>query len=361
MYFYEKNRMSNTFGRLLRLTTFGESHGEAVGGILDGMPAGIRPDFDFIRKQLARRRPGQSRLTTSRNEPDEVEFLSGIFEGQTLGTPIAFIIRNRNTRSSDYEHLKDAYRPSHADFTYEKKYGLRDWRGGGRASARETAARVVGGALAQQIIPHVRIRAGVYAIGNISSQKTYDQLDWDHVDDTPVRSADANLSHRFAEIIEQAKKEGDTLGGIIIGLIENIPAGLGEPVFDKFEARLAAAMLSIPAVKGFEIGSGFAGTRMKGSEHNDIFLPDGSTRTNFSGGVQGGITNGMSIYFKVAFKPVATLMRPQQTIDRQGNEITLPPKGRHDPCVLPRAVPVVEAMAALTAADFYLIQKTRRV
>jgi len=361
MYFYEKNRMSNTFGRLLRLTTFGESHGEAVGGILDGMPAGIRPDFDFIRKQLARRRPGQSRLTTSRNEPDEVEFLSGIFEGQTLGTPIAFVIRNRNTRSSDYEHIKDAYRPSHADFTYEKKYGLRDWRGGGRASARETAARVVGGALAQQIIPHVRIHAGVYAVGNISSQKTYDQLDWDHVDDTPVRSADADLSHRFAEIIEQAKKEGDTLGGIIIGLIENIPAGLGEPVFDKFEARLAAAMLSIPAVKGFEIGSGFAGTRMKGSEHNDIFLPDGSTRTNFSGGVQGGITNGMSIYFKVAFKPVATLMRPQQTIDRQGNEITLPPKGRHDPCVLPRAVPVVEAMAALTAADFYLIQKTRRV
>ena len=353
--------MSNSFGRILRLTTFGESHGEATGGILEGMPAGIEVDFAFIRRQTERRRPGQSRLTTARNEGDEVEFLSGIFEGKTLGTPIGFLIRNRNKRPEDYAHLKDAYRPSHADFTYEKKYGLRDWRGGGRASARETAARVVGGALAQMIIPQVRIRAGVYAIGTVSSSKSYDKLDWEQVDETPVRSADKDLAGTFISLIEQARKDGDTLGGVIMGIIENLPAGLGEPVFDKFEARLAAAMLSIPAVKGFEIGSGFAGAAMKGSAHNDRFLPGGTTATNFSGGVQGGITNGMPVYFKVAFKPVATLMQPQRSIDRNGNEIIIPPKGRHDPCVLPRAVPVVEAMAALTVADFYLLQKTKRL
>ena len=353
--------MSNTFGRLLRLTTFGESHGAAVGGVLEGMPAGIKVDFDFISRQAARRRPGQSRLTTARDEADEVEFLSGIFEGKTLGTPIAFLIRNRNRRPEDYVHLKDAYRPSHADFTYEKKYGIRDWRGGGRASARETAARVVGGALAQMLIPHVHIRAGVYAVGTVSSSKSYEKLDWDQVDKTPVRSADKDLVETFISLIEKARIDGDTLGGIIMGLIENVPAGLGEPVFDKFEARLAAAMLSIPAVKGFEIGSGFAGASMKGSAHNDRFLPDRSTATNYSGGVQGGITNGMPIYFKVAFKPVATLMQPQKSIDRNGNEIIIPPKGRHDPGVLPRAVTIVEAMAALTVADFYLLQKNNRL
>jgi len=352
--------MSNTFGRLLRLTTFGESHGPAVGGILDGMPAGIRLDFDYIHLQLQRRRPGQSSLTTPRREDDEVEFLSGIADGVTLGTPIAFLVRNRDTRPQDYEALRDVYRPSHGDFTYEKKFGIRDWRGGGRASARETVARVIGGALARHVIPHVRIRAGVYAVGELSSRKPYDALDWDHTEQNPLRSADASVTSAFEEAVRAARAEGDTLGGIIIGVMENIPAGWGEPVFDKFEARLAAAMLSIPAAKGFEIGSGYAGSRMRGSDHNDPFLPGGTTATNYSGGVQAGITNGMPVYFTVAFKPVSTLMRPQQTIDRQNRRVEIRPRGRHDPLVLPRAVPVVEAMAWLTAADFYLIQRTRK-
>jgi chorismate synthase len=321
------------------------------------MPAGIEVDFDYINRQLARRRPGQSALTTARDEPDQVEFLSGIFEGKTLGTPIGFIVRNRNVRSADYGHLKDAFRPSHADFTYEKKYGRRDWRGGGRASARETVARVTGGALAKHIIPDIRIRAHVHSVHELVSKKSVGELDWDFAEQNPVGTADRDLAGPFESLIRQAKKDGDTLGGTVLCYVENVPAGLGEPVFDKLEARLAAAMLSIPAVKGFEIGSGFAGTRMKGSEHNDIFLPDGTTRTNYSGGVQGGITNGMPVYFKVAFKPVATLMQPQKSIDKQGNPVTIPPKGRHDPCVLPRAVPIVEAMTALVLADFVLLQK----
>ncbi|NPA43473.1 MAG: chorismate synthase [Chlorobi bacterium] len=352
--------MGNTWGRILRLTTFGESHGPATGGVLEGMPGGIRIDTDLIRRQMERRRPGQSGLTTARREADEVEFLSGIFEGRTLGTPIAFLIRNRDTRSRDYEELKNTYRPSHADWTYEKKFGHRDWRGGGRASARETAARVVGGALAMHLLEGVRIRAGVWAVETIRSDKPWDRLDWDRIDETPVRSADASLTSAFEEAVRRARAEGDTVGGIIIGLIEGLPPGLGEPVFDKFEARLGAAMLSIPAAKGFEIGSGFEGTRMRGSAHNDLFNPDGTTRTNRSGGVQGGITNGMPVWFKVAFKPVATIMRPQPTVDREGRPVVLEPKGRHDPWVLPRAVPVVEAMAALTVADFILLQKTRQ-
>ncbi len=352
--------MSNTFGRILRLTTFGESHGEAVGGILDGMPAGIEIDFDYVQKQLDRRRPGQSELTTSRSEKDRVKFLSGIFEGKTLGTPIAFIIENKNVRSKDYEHLKDAFRPSHADFTYEKKYGRRDWRGGGRASARETAARVVGGALAWHLIPDIKIQAHVHAVHQLSSRKTIEELDWDFVEQNSVRTADKDLAEAFEKIIKKTKKEGDTVGGIVLCRITSIPPGLGEPVFDKLEARLASAMLSIPAAKGFEIGSGFDGSRMKGSEHNDIFLPGGTTGSNYSGGVQGGISNGMPVYFKVAFKPVATLMKPQQSIDRHGNKIIIKPKGRHDPCVLPRAVPIVEAMANLVIADFVLLQKIQK-
>ncbi len=352
--------MSNTFGRILRLTTFGESHGHAVGGILEGMPAGIQIDFEAIQKQLDRRKPGQSRLTTSRKEPDRVVFFSGIYQGQTLGTPPSFFVENKNTIEKDYEHLKNAYRPSHADFTYEKKYGIRDWRGGGRSSARETVARVIGGALARHVVPGINIKAGVYAVGKISSDKSYDQLDWDQIETTEVRSADASLAKAFIQSIEQVRKEGDTLGGVIIGLIENVPPGLGEPVFDKLEARLASAMLSIPAVKGFEIGSGFAGTKMKGSEHNDIFLSDEKTQTNFSGGVQGGISNGMPVCFKVAFKPVATIMKPQKSIDKTGKPIELQPRGRHDPCVLPRAVPIVEAMAYLVMADFYLLQKIHK-
>ncbi len=352
--------MSNTFGRILRLTTFGESHGKALGGILDGMPAGIAVDTDYIKKQLERRRPGQSALTTSRHEKEEVEFLSGIFEGKTLGTPIAFLIRNENVRTSDYEHIKASYRPSHADFTYEKKYGIRDWRGGGRASARETVSRIVGGALAKHLIPEVRIRAHVHSVHRIRSEKSIDALDWDFVERNPVRTADPDMADAFENLIKQAKKEGDTVGGTILCSIDGVPPGWGEPVFDKLEARLAAAMMSIPAAKGFEIGSGFEGTEMKGSRHNDVFLPDGSTRTNFSGGVQGGISNGMPVYFKVAFKPVATLMKPQQSIDKHGNQVIIPPKGRHDPCVLPRAVPIVEAMATLVLADFYLLQKIQK-
>ena len=349
--------MSNTFGRILRLTTFGESHGPALGGILDGMPAGIPIDFQSIDRQLARRRPGQSDLTTARREADRVEFLSGIFEGKTLGTPIAFVVRNTNARAADYEHLKAAFRPSHADFTYRAKYGHRDWRGGGRASARETVARIVGGSLAAHLIPQVRIRAYVDAVGEERLEKPWNTLDLDRIDDFAVRTPDAEAAARFEALIRRVRKEGDTVGGSIFCVAEGVPAGWGEPVFDKLQARLAAAMLSIPAAKAFEYGSGFAGTRMRGSQHNDPFRPDGSTRTNFSGGIQGGISNGMPVYFRVGFKPVATLMQPQTSIDENGRPVDIPGKGRHDPCVLPRAVPIVESMTALVLADMYLLQK----
>ncbi len=353
--------MSNTFGRILRFTSFGESHGKAVGGILDGMPAGIEVDFDSIRRQLQRRRPGQSALTTSRQEDDEPVFLSGIFEGKTLGTPIAFLIENTNTRSSDYDHLKNTFRPSHADFTYEKKYGLRDWRGGGRASARETAARIVAGTLARQIIPGIDIKAYVHAVGPLHLNKNWTDLDLSKIDSNPVRTPDPEMALAFEKLIAETKKRGDTVGGQIVCVVQNLPVGLGEPVFDKLHARLASAMMSIPAVKAFEIGSGFAGTEMFGSEHNDVFRSDGSTETNYSGGIQGGISNGMPVYFRVGFKPVSTLMRPQKGFDKEGNAVVIEGKGRHDPCVVPRAVPIVEAMAALVLADFYLLNKISRI
>ena len=349
--------MSNTFGRILRLTSFGESHGPAMGGILDGMPAGVRIDFESIDHQLARRRPGQSALTTDRREADRVEFLSGIFEGKTLGTPIGFVVRNTNARPGDYAHLKEVFRPSHADFTYAAKYGHRDWRGGGRASARETVARIVGGALAAHLIPQVRIRAYVDAVGEERLDKPWHELDLEHIDDFDVRTPDAEAAARFETLIRRVRKQGDTVGGTIFCVVEGVPAGWGEPVFDKLQARLAAAMLSIPAAKAFEYGSGFAGTRMRGSQHNDLFLPDKTTRTNFSGGIQGGISNGMPIYFRVGFKPVATLMQAQQGLDEQGRMVEIAGKGRHDPCVLPRAVPIVESMTALVLADMYLLQK----
>ncbi len=351
----------NTFGNIFRLTSFGESHGSAIGGIIDGMPANINIDFETIQTALDRRRPGQSKITTQRQEADKVEFLSGIFEGKTTGTPIGFIIKNTNDRSSDYNHLKDTYRPSHADYTYDQKYGHRDYRGGGRSSARTTASIVVAGALAQHIIPDIKITAYVNAVGGLYLDKNYTQLDLDYIDQTPVRCPDPVMARHFINRIEETKKNGDTIGGQVTCIIQNMPAGLGEPLFDKLQARLAYAMMNIPAVKGFEYGSGFKGSEMTGSRHNDIFNPDGSTKTNFSGGIQGGISNGMDIYFKLAFKPVATLMKPQKSIDKQGNTVNLEGKGRHDPCVVPRAVPIVEAFAAMVLADFHLLQKSRKL
>jgi len=352
--------MHNSFGKIIKLTSFGESHGKVIGGVIDGMPAGILLDNDIIQAELNRRKPGQSSLTTSRNETDKVQFLSGIFDGKTTGAPIGFIIENQNKRSQDYEHIKDAYRPSHADFTYEKKYGIRDYRGGGRASARTTASIVVAGSIARHIIPDVQISAYVNAVGDVKLNKFYQDLDLSQIEKTPVRCPDLDLAQKMIEKIEEVKKQGDTIGGQVTCVIKNVPVGWGEPVFDKLQARLAYAMLNIPAVKGFEYGSGFAGSRMQGSQHNDLFNPDGTTQTNYSGGIQGGISNGMDIYFKVAFKPVATLMQSQESIDKQGNKIILEGKGRHDPCVVPRAVPIVEAFTSLVLADFYLLQKTRR-
>ena len=351
--------MSDSFGKIFRLTSFGESHGKAIGGVIEGVPPGIRLDFKQIQDELDRRKPGQSALTTSRKEADKVQFLSGIFEGKTTGTSIGFLIENQNTRSQDYEHIKNAYRPSHADFTYEKKYGFRDYRGGGRASARTTASIVVAGAIARQIIPDIKISAYVNAVGDIELKKLYTELDLSKTEDTPVRCPDRETAQQMIDKIEKIKKQGDTVGGQVTCVIQNVPVGWGEPLFDKLQARLAYAMLNIPAVKGFTYGSGFAGSRMTGSRHNDLFNTDGTTKTNFSGGIQGGISNGMDIYFKVAFKPVATLMQAQESIDKQGNKIILEGKGRHDPCVVPRAVPVVEAFTAMVLADFYLLQKTR--
>ncbi len=348
----------NSFGKMFTLTTFGESHGEALGGIIDGCPAGIEVDFEQIQFELNRRKPGQSAIVTQRKEPDNVQFLSGIFEGKTTGSPIGFILPNTNQKSNDYEHLATAFRPSHADFTYEKKYGHRDYRGGGRSSARETASRVVGGALAKQIIKDVEINAFVSSVGSVFLEKPYQELDFSKIETNPVRCPDEETAQKMEELIRTVRKDGDTIGGTITCVIKNVPVGWGEPVFDKLHAQLGKAMLSINAVKGFEFGSGFCGAQMRGSEHNDIFLSDGSTKTNLSGGIQGGISNGMDIYFRVAFKPVATIMQPQITIDQNGNEIVLEGKGRHDPCVVPRAVPIVEAMAALVLVDFYFLQNS---
>lgn len=352
---------ANSFGSIFKLTTYGESHGEAIGGIIEGCPAGLKLDLRAIQMEMQRRKPGQSKITTQRKEEDEVVFLSGIFEGTTTGTPIAFQIKNTDSKSKDYSHNKDVYRPSHADFTYDKKYGLRDYRGGGRSSARETANWVVAGAIAKQLIKEIEINAFVSSVGDIFIDKPYQELDFSKIETNSVRCPDAATAELMESYIQQIKKAGDTVGGTITCVLKNVPVGLGEPVFDKLHARLGLAMLSINAVKGFEYGSGFCGARMKGSEHNDIFNRDGSTKTNLSGGIQGGISNGMDIYFRVAFKPVATIMQNQPTIDKDGNPTEIQGKGRHDPCVVPRAVPIVEAMAALVLVDFYLMDKISKL
>ena len=348
----------NTFGTLFRLTTFGESHGVAIGGVLDGCPAGIKLDTEAIQKELDRRKPGQSAIVTQRKEPDTVEFYSGIFEGVTTGTPIGFAIHNTNQKSHDYTHIKDSYRPSHADYVYDKKYGFRDYRGGGRSSARETASRVVAGAIAKQFLSTIQINAYVSQVGNLKLDTDYKKLNFANIELNPVRCPDLEMAAQMEAYIKEIKKSGDTIGGVISCVIKNVPIGLGEPVFDKLHADLGKAMLSINAVKGFEYGSGFDGVLMKGSEHNDQYNTDGTTKTNYSGGIQGGISNGMDIYFRVAFKPVATIIQPYDTINKEGEMITTKGKGRHDPCVVPRAVPIVEAMAALVLADFTLLNNT---
>ena len=351
----------NSFGTLFKLTTFGESHGSAIGGVIDGCPAGLKIDFNSLKKDMIRRMPGQSKITTSRKEPDTVQFLSGIFEGITTGTPLAFIIENTNQKPKDYSHIKDVYRPSHADYTFEKKFGHRDYRGGGRASARETACRVVAGAIAKQLIKDIKITAFVSSVGDIYINKPYQDLDFNKIETTIVRCPDLHVADKMIQKIEEVKKTGDTLGGTVMCVLQNVPVGLGEPVFEKLHAQLGKAMLSINAVKGFEYGAGFCATSMKGSEHNDLFNEDGTTQTNLSGGIQGGISNGMDIYFRVAFKPVATLIQQQQALNSEGNLVQMKGKGRHDPCVVPRAVPIVEAMAALVLADFALINKTNKI
>ena len=351
----------NTFGNFFKLTTFGESHGEAIGGVIDGCPAGVSIDLDAIENQMMRRRPGQSAIVTQRKEADTVRFLSGIFEGKTTGSPIGFIIENTNQKSADYTHIKDSYRPSHADYTFDKKYGYRDYRGGGRSSARETACRVAAGAIASQLLGAIAITGYVSSVGDLTLEKPYQELDFNTVDSNVVRCPDAEMASKMIAKIKEVKKQGDTIGGIITCVIQNVPVGLGEPVFDKLHAQLGKAMLSINAVKGFEFGSGFKGATMNGSEHNDLFNQDGTTKSNLSGGVQGGISNGMDIYFRVAFKPVATIMQKQQTINSKGEKVEMQGKGRHDPCVVPRAVPIVEAMAALTIADFWLANKLSKL
>ena len=353
--------MNNSFGNIFKLTTFGESHGKAIGGIIDGCPSGHEIDFNFISNEMNRRKPGQSKIVTQRKENDSVEFLSGIFNGITTGTPIGFIIKNNDQKSKDYDHLKNSFRPSHADFVYEKKYGTRDYRGGGRSSARETACRVVAGSIAKQILKDISIYAYTSSIGNISIDENYEINKVADIEKSIVRCPDNKISDQMIHEVKKARKNGDTLGGIIKCIIKNVPIGLGEPVFNKLHSELGRAMLTINAVKGFEYGSGFRGTKMKGSEHNDIILKDLTTKTNFSGGIQGGISNGMDIYFNVAFKPVATIMKNQNTVDSNGNKSIIEGKGRHDPCVVPRAIPIVEAMAAIVILDYYLINKTKKI
>ena len=351
----------NSFGNLFKVTTFGESHGTAIGGVIDGCPAGIHLDIIAIQNEMSRRKPGQSDIVTQRKEPDTVQFLSGIFEGLTTGTPIGFVIKNANQKSKDYSHIKDVYRPSHADYTYDKKYGVRDYRGGGRSSARETACRVVAGAIAKQLLKGVSIHAFTSSVGKISINQPYQNLDFSKIETNAVRCPDGVIAKKMITEIKNIRKEGDTIGGTVTCVLKNVPVGLGEPVFDKLHAELGKAMLSINAVKGFEYGSGFCGVEMKGSEHNDIFNEDGSTKTNLSGGIQGGISNGEDIYFRVAFKPVATIMQKQKTINSEGQKLEMQGRGRHDPCVVPRAVPIVEAMAALVVADYYLLNKITKL
>ncbi|EAR12509.1 chorismate synthase [Polaribacter irgensii 23-P] len=351
----------NSFGNLLKVTTYGESHGTAIGGVIDGFPAGLKVDFEAIQEELNRRKPGQSKIVTQRKEPDTVEFLSGLFEGKTTGTSIGFVIRNTNQKSKDYNNNTNVYRPSHADFTYDQKYGFRDFRGGGRSSARETANWVVAGALAKQLISSIQINAFTSSVGEISLDIPYQELDFTKTESNIVRCPDDASAERMITKIKEIRKAGDTIGGIITCVAQNVPVGLGEPIFHKLHAELGKAMLSINAVKGFEFGSGFSGSKMKGSEHNDVFNADGSTQSNLSGGIQGGISNGMDIYFKVAFKPVATIMSSQQTINSENELTEITGKGRHDPCVVPRAVPIIEAMTALVLADYWLLNKTRKI
>ena len=357
--------MGNTFGKIFKLTTFGESHGKAIGGIIDGCPAGLEVDFEIIQKQLDRRKPGQSKITTQRKELDTVEFLSGIFEGKSTGTPISFMIKNEDAKSKDYSHLKDTYRPSHADFTYQAKYGIRDYRGGGRSSARETVCRVVAGAIAQQILAKIGVKVSAYvsAVGRVRMTKYHKDLDLSAIDSNIVRCPDKEHAERMIAEIEQVRKEGDTIGGIITAIASGIPAGWGEPVFDKLHAEIGKAMLSINAVHGFKYGFGSVDiSESKGSEVNDVLLDEsGITKTNFSGGIQGGISNGNDIYCEVVFKPVATLMQKQNSIDVDGNIVEIAGKGRHDACVVPRAVPITESMLALTLVDHYLRSKTNKI
>jgi chorismate synthase len=357
------SHMRNTFGHIFTLTTFGESHGEAVGGVVDGMPAGIEIDMEFIQNELNRRRPGQSHITTSRQEADRVELLSGVFEGRTTGAPIGFVVHNQNQHSQDYDNLRSLFRPSHADYTYYNKYGTRDHRGGGRTSARITISRCVGGALAKLVLNQLGISIQAYTsqVGTIETDRDYHKYDLSLTESNIVRCPDADKAAEMEKLIAEVKAEGDTIGGVITCVVKGCPIGLGEPEFDKLHAQLGAAMLSINAVKGFEYGEGFAGVSQRGSEQNDPFVAckqSVTTATNHSGGIQGGISNGEDIYFRVAFKPVATLLREQQTVDKDGNPTTFKAQGRHDPCVLPRAVPVVEAMAALVILDNLLLNKT---
>ena len=356
----------NTFGTLFKITNFGESHGSAIGVVIDGCPSGIEIDELFIQKEMDRRRPGQSELTTSRKEDDKVEIISGVFKSKSTGAPICLMIKNLDQNSKDYSHLENTFRPSHADFTYDKKYGNRDYRGGGRASARETATRVAAGAIAKLLLKNINItiHAGVTQVGELKYVPGDKGYNWTEVECNPVRCPDKIYSEKMQKLILKAKDEGDTLGGIVSCEILNCPVGLGEPVFDKLHADLAKAMLSINAVKGFEYGSGFSSVKMKGSEHNDIWIESNGTfktTTNFSGGIQGGISNGMPINFNVAFKPVATIMKDQKGVDKSGNKIIIEGKGRHDPCVVTRAVPIVEAMAAIVLADHYLRSKTNKI
>jgi len=358
--------MGNSFGHLFRIHTYGESHGKALGVIIDGCPAGLVIDEDFIQAELDRRKPGQSKITTQRKEADEFEIVSGVFEGKSTGTPISIIIRNEDQKSKDYSHIADKFRPSHADYTFQAKYGIRDYRGGGRSSARETVARVAAGAIAKLLLKHYNITVAAYVsqVGSLKLETPYQQLDLKSAEENIVRCPDQEMAEKMIALIDQTRLDRDTIGGIVTGVIQGVPAGLGEPVFDKLHAEIGKAMLSINAVKGFEYGSGFEGVKLNGSAHNDAFYSEGNevkTRTNHSGGIQGGISNGEDIYFNVAFKPVATIMQDQESVNEAGESVTVSGKGRHDPCVVPRAVPIVEAMAALVIADYLLISKSNKI
>lgn len=358
--------MGNSFGRIFRITTFGESHGLGLGVTIDGCPAGLSIDEDFIREEMQRRKPGQSKITTQRKEEDEFQILSGVFEGKSTGTPIGMVIMNTDQKSKDYSHIADKFRPSHADYTYYEKFGIRDYRGGGRSSARETAARVAAGAIAKLMLKQfgITVQAYVSQVGDLKLEKTYTELNLSLTEENIVRCPDPEMAEKMIEFIDEVRKSRDTVGGIVTCVAKGVPAGLGEPVFDRLHAELGKAMLSINAVKGFEYGSGFEGVKMRGSEHNDAFFQEAGkvkTKTNHSGGIQGGISNGEDIYFNVAFKPVATIMQDQESVNEAGESVTVSGKGRHDPCVVPRAVPIVEAMAALVLADYLLISRTNKL